>query len=212
MEAPRTDLDRALDFVIRRISEEAHREGHPLLESERDFLHHLPKRPTNPTLHSGYSPADLGVGALPLRDFSFERLCSLAKNAYTYEITKNPETHRQWNFAIAVFNLNNHPMSWLLRWAGLKGKKAGAVTDGCLLLISGVAVVGLMIALVFAFLYLAPNDRQPQQVTLWIAGGSLFLAIAFAVHLLTSRLEKWQGERTVEKYRCDLDDRPGFMG
>lgn len=207
MQPPGTDLDQALHFVIRRIGEQARREGQPLLESEREFLLHLPERPTNPTLHSaGHYPGDLTLGTLPLRDLEFERLCSLAKNAYAYETEMKPEARVQWNFAAAVFNLNNHPMSWMLRWAGIKGKKAAVVTDGFLLLISGIAVVAVLTCVVFVFFNSAQNHGQVQNVTFWIAGGSLFLTLVLALHLLARRLEIWQGKRTVEKYRCDLGD------
>ncbi len=83
MQSSKTDLDRALRFVVRRISEQAQREGQPLVESERGFLLHLPKHPTNPTLQSaGQYPGDSISWAYPLRDFEFERLCSLAKRVY----------------------------------------------------------------------------------------------------------------------------------
>jgi hypothetical protein len=210
MQPLRTDLDQALHFVVLRISEQAQREGQPLLESEHEFLLNLPKRPINPSLHSVHYPGDVGFGTLPIRDFDFERLCSLAKNAYAFETANNPQTRRQWHFAVAVFDLNNHPMSWLLRWAGIKVQKAATVTDGCLLLISGIAIVVLLMRVVFTFINRVQNYRQVQNVTLWIAGGSLFLTVVLALHLLTRRLETWQGKRTVEKYRCDLDDSAGF--
>lgn len=205
-----TDLDQALHFVIGRISEQALREGQPLLESEREFLLNLPKRPTNPSLYSAHYPGDVGFGMLPIRDFAFERLCSLAKNACAFETGNSPQMRRQWNFAVAVFDLNNHPMSWLLRWAGIKVQKAAAVTDGFLLLISGIAVVVLMLCAVFTLINPAQHHRPVPNVTLWIAGGSLFLTVVLGLHLLTRRLEMWQGKRTVEKYRCDLSDSTEF--
>ena len=206
MQAPRTDLNLALQFVIHRISEQAQREGEPLLEGEREFLRHLPKHPTNPTLHSAYYPGDVAFGMPAVRDFAFERLCSLAKKAYAFDVESNATARRQGDFAAAVLNFYDHPMSWLLRWAGIKLQKAATLTDGCLLVTSGIAVVALMLCIGFAFLHIAQSHQQVPNVALWIAGVSLFLAIVLALHLLTRRLERWQGKRSVEKYRCALDD------
>jgi hypothetical protein len=77
------DLDSAVKFVVSRIAQEANRSGTPLTEHEEHFLYNLPKHPTNPAvnLNQGfYSRAGLPP-MRALRDFSFERLCILAKVA-----------------------------------------------------------------------------------------------------------------------------------
>lgn len=46
-----SDLQRALDFVIRRIEEEGMRSGEPLTDEQRFLLRHLP---TEPVLSEAY--------------------------------------------------------------------------------------------------------------------------------------------------------------
>src|SRR5579871_2187367 len=100
-----SDLDAALHFVIARIEKEAERSGAALDEDEKEFLRNLPTKPTNPTLHMGDHSTDWPV----LRDFSYERLCTLAKSAYAYDVRLQPEALRQWDFACAVLQFHHHP-------------------------------------------------------------------------------------------------------
>src|SRR5258707_10883648 len=120
MQRLNADLETALTFVIERIDEEAKRSGSPLDDDERYFLKHLPTVPTNLTAQREY----YSESASPvLRDFSYERLCALAKNARFHDIRTRPEAARDWEFSAAVLQLERHPMSWLLDWAGMKKRR-----------------------------------------------------------------------------------------
>lgn len=199
-----TDLDAALEFVIRRIREEGERSGEPLDEDEEDFLRNLPTRPTNPTLHSTHYAGDGVLGSFPIRDLSFERLCDLAKAAYKSDTTIGTESERQWNFAAAVFRLNRHPMSWLLQWAGISLRKAAASTDGCLLLTTAIVFIVTSAFVLVPLLRFASGLANAWKLSIRILSGSLCAGLLVALYFWTRRLEFWQGKKTVEKYRCDL--------
>jgi hypothetical protein len=156
MHEPNSDLDSAVEFIIGRIDEAASRSGEPFTEHEKHFLHHLPKRPTNPTVN--LSRGFYSRVALPtptLRDFSFERLCALAKDAHRQDLEMHPSAATEWRFAGAVLGFNNHPMAWLLHWAGIRTLPRW---DGCLLVFTAILVVVLGSLVVFATLMLKRGE------------------------------------------------------
>lgn len=197
-------MDAALHFVIARIEKEAERSGAPLDEDEKEFLRHLPTKPTNPTLHTGrHFDADWPV----LRDFSYERLCTLAKSAHAYDVRLRPEALRQWDFACAVLQLHHHPMSWLLDWASIRVKKARGLSDGCLLLITALLVITLSAIAVYLLWNLADRPGEIRRRAIWAAAFCLCGGILSSLYFVARRLERWQGMQTVERYRCDWSER-----
>src|SRR4029077_12619246 len=106
-----------------RIVEEAERSGEPLDEQERDLLHNLPTTPNNPTLSSWRFADEYSLPTPILRDFRFERLCLLAKNARLTDTRTRQGAAPQWGFAAAILELNRHPMYWLLQWSGVKKRR-----------------------------------------------------------------------------------------
>lgn len=199
-----TDLDAALEFVIRRIREEADRSGHPLDEDEEDFLRNLPTKPTNPTLHSAHYAGEGVLGTFPIRDIPFERLCNLARQAYKSDTTIGTESERQWNFAAAVLRLNGHPMSWLLQWAGIKLRKAAGSADGCLLLTTAILLIVVSAFVLIPLLHFGSGLAEAWKIIVWILSGFFCAGLLVALYFWTRRLEVWEGKKTVEKYRCDL--------
>ena len=108
------DLDAALTFVIGRVEAQAMLSGEPLDEDERLLLNDLPTTPSMPEI-SNDDP--MFPTHIRLRDTTYERLCALAKAARRSDVAENPAL-LDWDFAFSVTKLNNHPMYWLLQWAG----------------------------------------------------------------------------------------------
>jgi hypothetical protein len=151
MRLPSNDLDAALAFVIERISQEAERSGAPLDSDKKHFLNHLPTQPTNPIAVTGFNTAYKDTLPTPiLRDFWFERLCRLAKDAHWHDLRTRPDAVPEWEFAAAVLEFDHHPMSWLLGWAGVRTKKRPARWDRLLLVTTATFVVVLFLVGVFA--------------------------------------------------------------
>lgn len=75
------DLNTALDFVIRRIEEEASRSGEPLTDEQLTLLKNLP---VDSTFRGQVMEPETPL-ILP-RDLAFERLCALAKAAQTRDL------------------------------------------------------------------------------------------------------------------------------
>src|ERR1700689_551627 len=92
------DLETALQFVTRRIEEEAMRSGDPLTDEQRHLLLNLP---THPALPDPYSLDPESPPLFVAQDLMFERLCELAKAAYRQDLQLNPDD-RNWQFAKAV--------------------------------------------------------------------------------------------------------------
>jgi hypothetical protein len=183
----------ALKFVISRITDEAERAGTPLSSHEVQFLNHLPRRPTNPTVSLGVSRRI----TLPTRDHSFERLCALAGDAHKHDLDSRANAAREWKFALAVLQLNRHPMAWLLEWAM---KRLKARLDGCLLVSTALLVVALAIAMIVLAARIEPNTYAWKSA-LVIAGGAAFFGIVVSLYLLTQGLEQWQLKKIVEESR-----------
>jgi hypothetical protein len=95
------DLGAALQFVIRRVKEEANRTGELLSQEQASLLEDLPSRSVFP------ESADPET-ALPIRrDLAYERLCELAKAAHIKDLQADPD-NRDWLFAASVAALNRH--------------------------------------------------------------------------------------------------------
>jgi hypothetical protein len=191
-----TDLETALAFVIEQISEEAVRSGAPLDEIELDFLRHLPAKRTNLTAYHGYYDNN----SLPvLRDFTYERLCTLAKNARLHDILTRPAATRDWEFSAAVFQLERHPMSWLLNWAGMKKRQPRG--DGLLLVGTALLVVLIFIFGAIALSVITEGRQEFWKRTLLIAGGCVYGVIVVLLVVAAQRFESWRLRQAVEKYK-----------
>jgi hypothetical protein len=113
-------LDNALAFVMERIEEEATRSGEPLTDEQRFLLNNLPRYSALPLTNV---PDPECPPMLVPRDVAYERLIALARDARHNDVRVNPASDLEWMCAVAVSKLNRHPMSWLLRWAGMKERK-----------------------------------------------------------------------------------------
>jgi hypothetical protein len=184
------DLDAALQFVIRRVKEEAIRSCEPLTEEQAWLLECLPS-------HSVFAESADPETATPIpRDVAYERLCELAKTAHAKDIQADPD-NRDWLFAASVLALNSHPMVWLLSWAG--AKPARPWWDRSLLLIGAVLLIAAWLTV---YLLL---DEQP-----WIPSRVMVVAMSAAIFVLaglgTRRLDRWELKRTIRECRHHLTD------
>jgi hypothetical protein len=205
MPLPSADLDVALAFVVEQVNQEAERSAAPLNEDEQYFLNHLPIEPTNPTAASGFNTAyEFSLPTPVLRDFRFERLCKLARDARLHELQSRPDAAREWGFAAAVLELHRHPMAWLLSWSGIRSRKRPARWDRLLLVIAAALVVALFLLGAFALSALTEGQKEFWKWTLWIVGGCVYGTLMTLLYFGVRRLETWQREQNVEKYRCDL--------
>jgi hypothetical protein len=184
-----TDMETALSFVIGRIEEEAMLSGEPLTEDERNLLHDLPRTPSMPDINSydRVFPVDVR-----LRDTTYERLCALAKAARLKDVALNP-TMLDWDFVFSVAKLNNHPMCWLLQWAGVKQRRPW--WDRWLLVGAACLFLGVTMPLLFLIV------DKPPAIWRWIvAGGGYGIAI-LCMYFASRRIEKKQLERNIERFR-----------
>jgi hypothetical protein len=187
---PTADLDKSLAFVIGRIEEAATRSGEPLSDDQRFLLNHLPKSSTLP-IWNGPDPEGLVV--LIPRDAAFERLCTVARAAHNSDALLNPASTSDWEFAVAVLKLNRHPMTWLLRWAGMKERRPW--WDRWLLI-----VAALLVILCFAALMLiAGND--PWTRFQWTGIGAACIAILLLLYFASRWIEERQLKQTIERSR-----------
>jgi hypothetical protein len=104
------DLDAALKFVTARITQEGQLSGRPLTKEQALLLEYTPQIPA--------SGAGGEFAPLAPRDPDFERLCTLARDAYVRDRDADPQS-RNWEFAEAVFRLNNDRMWSVLVLTGL---------------------------------------------------------------------------------------------
>jgi hypothetical protein len=183
-----TELKTALQFVIRRIDEEAMRSGGPLTEEQRFLLEHLP---TEPVLPEGCPGDPEYPPVIAPRDLDYEKLCALAKGAHRQDLQLNPGD-RNWLFAKAVTELHKHPMSWLLGWARVKLRRPW--WDGCLLVIAGLIATILGMLLMFIGIGTHLWSRWP----IVAAGWAALIAV---MRIGTRRLEQSQLRRAIEMNR-----------
>lgn len=202
MHASTSNLELALAFVMERISDEAERSGQPLNEDDRYLLEHLPTEPTNPTLDYCNSADEYSWPTPILRDFQFERVSKLAKDARVNDIRIQPVAEAQWEYAAAVLELNRHPMYWLLQWAG--AKKQRPPWDIWLLIGIALLLVVLFGLGAIGIDLFSESRSEFWKRTLWVAGAALYTASIVGLYFATRRLGRWQAMRRVEKYRCDL--------
>ena len=187
------DLNTSLAFVIGRIEEEATRSGEPLSDDQRFLLNHLPKSSALP-IWNGADPEWPAV--LIPRDVAFERLCTVARAAHNSDALLNPASTPDWEFAVAVFKLNRHPMSWLLRWAGMKERRPW--WDRWLLIVAALLVIFCFAALML----IAGND--PWTRFQWTGIGAAYVAILILLYFASRWIEARQLRQTIERSRRGL--------
>jgi len=205
MQPPHADLDVALSFVVERITQEAERSSVPLDDYEQYLLNHLPSEPTNPTATSGCNMAYEGYWPTPvLRDFRFERLCKLARDAHSHDLQTRPDAAREWEFAAAVLELHRHPMSWLLTWAGIRAGKRPARWDRLLLVTTAAFVVVLFLLGALALSVLTDGQKEVWKWTLWVVGACVYGTLVTLLFFAVRQLEAWQREQNIEICRRDL--------
>ena len=199
------DLEIALAFVIERIAEEAERSGTPLEDDENEFLNHPPTQPTNPTVAWGFNTAYEYFWPTPvLRDFRFERLCNLAKDAHLHDLQIRPDATREWEFAAAVLQAHRHPLSWLLQWAHIRSAMRRARWDRLLLVGTATLVVSVFLIGAIALSVLTEGRGEVWKWTLCVAGGCAYGAFLTSLYFAVRRIESRQRQQNIENYRCDL--------
>ncbi|MGA8213155.1 MAG: hypothetical protein WB799_06150 [Candidatus Sulfotelmatobacter sp.] len=207
MHLPHADLDVALAFVVERITQEAERSSVPLDDDEKHFLDHLPTEPTNPTaaLAWGFNTTYECSWPTPvLRDFRFERLCKLARDAHSHDLQTRPDAAREREFAAAVLELHRHPMSWLLTWAGIRTGKRAARWDCLLLVTTAASVVVLFLVGVLALSVLTDGQKEVWKWTFWVVGACVYGTLVTLLFFAVRRLEAWQREQNIEICRRDV--------
>lgn len=179
-----TDLETALNFAVRRIEEQAKTSGLPLNDEEHSLLKNLPS--SNPKYR--FAP-DLGPPDLVPRNINLERLCALAKAAYGNDRKKNPES-LDWEFAVAVFTLNRHPMWGVLHSAGVRTNRRSS-RDGLLMTIAALLPL-------FAVILLAWNGARLFQLAAILCG---CVATMLFIYFASQRIEQRQLEKHIERCR-----------
>jgi len=176
------DLGSALSFVIGRIAEQAKLSGEPLNEEQRMLLNYLPS--SSPAI--GFPDPE---SPLVPRNINLERLCALGKAAYQHDRQVNPASP-DWDFALAVFTLNRHPMGGLLQRAGMKPRRPRR--DGLLLIIT--ALLPIMSVVLLA---LNANGSLFRSVGI----GSGCVAIIVLMFFASKRIEKQLLKEDIERCR-----------
>jgi hypothetical protein len=179
------DLELALSFVLGRIAEQAKLSGQPLSDEQLLLLKFLPS-----SMPQNWS---LEMPVLVPRDINLERVCALGKAAYDYDRQVNSAS-RDWEFAFAVFTLNQHSMRGLLQSAGMKPHRPS--WDGFLLIVTALVPVVAVLLVV------------------WRSDGSLFrsvgivsgcVAIMVSLFFASRRTEKRRLAEDIERCRVGVD-------
>jgi hypothetical protein len=184
------DLEHALAFVIHRIEQEATRSGNPLTDEQRFLLNDLPKDSVLPMTNVSdpeYPPMII------LRDVTYERLIALARDARRNDQQANPAADLEWKFAVAVSSLNRHPMSWLLRWAGMKQPRPW--WDRLLLIGASLLFVVLLMALLLF------GEIQTRTRLRWVGVGVGYIVAVLLLYSACRHIEEWQLTKIIDKYR-----------
>jgi hypothetical protein len=191
------DLDDALSFVVKRIEREATRSGKPLTEEESLLLNNLPTAP----LFAVMEPMDPEFPPpLPVpRDLAYERLIALAKEARNQDVRVESESDRKWRYAATLCKLNRHPMSWLLRWSGIREQRPW--WDRSLLFISATVLVFCFLAMILLGIIETWTRLE------WVAGGLGYLMVVLSLYFGSQYVAEWQLRREVEKYQLASQDR-----
>lgn len=180
------DLDSALSFVIGRIAEQAKLSGGPLSDEERLLLNYLP---SSPTTHP-----DPEMPVLVPRNVNLERVCALGKAAYQQDHQANT-TSLDWEFALAVFTLNRHPMGGLLQSAGMKLRRPR--WDGLRLTVTALLPIAVVVLLAWN-----ADENMRRSVGIGLGCVAIMLYMFFA----SRRIEKQRLMEEIE--RCRLTCRP----
>lgn len=195
---PDSDLQHAFRFVVERIEAQATRSGEPLTDDERFLLNDLPTEPIFPTVSPVMDPESFPPVPVP-RDFVYERLIALAKQARRNDLRTNPGSELDWAFAFAVSKLSRHPMSWLLSWAGMKESRPW--WDRPVLI--GAALLFISVSLLLTYPVIGSGARIR-----WAVSGIAYLSVLFVFYLASRHLEERQWKQTIEKCRRNRN----FMG
>ena len=192
------DLEAALRFVAGRLEEQAMRSGEALTKEQLFFLNNLPSVP--PGAMAFYYGGQIPPPLVP-RDLNYERLCALGKAAYLSDRKLTPSL--DWEFALAVFKLNNHPMYGLLNWAGVRQRRPES--DDILLIVTALLIVTTIAALGLIVPFIG-NTRWT--AVLWVGIGFVYFAFVLRMYFVTRRMEQRQLEMEID--RCRLASR--FIG
>jgi undecaprenyl pyrophosphate phosphatase UppP len=138
----------------------------------------------------------LEIPELVPRNIDLERVCTLGKTAYQYDCQVNLAS-LDWEFALAVFTLNRHPMAGLLRSAGVKLLRQR--WDGILLIVTAMLPIVAVVLVVW-------NVDRALFRPVGIASGCV--AAMVLMFLVSRRIEKQRLEEDIE--RCRLGSR--FVG
>jgi hypothetical protein len=182
-------LDTALAFVIGQVEQEATRSGVLLDQDEQYLLTHLPTTSIVPTWADGESPT-----IIP-RDLPYEKLCNLTKVARVHDLQTRPDAAREWEFAASVFKLHRHPMSWLLKWAGVRERRPW--WDGWVLF---GAALALIICLMAVMLFAETRSASWTWIE-WAAFSCGSLVAVVGLYFASRRFEGWQAKQAVERCR-----------
>jgi len=179
-----TDLDSALRFVIDRIAEQAKLSGEALNDEQLLLLNYLPSSPTT------YWDAEMPV--LVPKNINLERVCVLAKAAYQHDHQVNPAS-LDWEFALAVFTLDRHPMGGLLQAAGMKPRRP--LWDQLLLIVAAFVFIGATMSLVLL------AGKEPWTLFKRVELGFGYLAVLLLMYSASRRIQEWQLEKDIERFR-----------
>jgi len=174
----------ALDFIFRRIEEQASRTSEALGEDARLLLEYPP------TPQPRYVVTQFTI-PVP-RNNEFEEFAKLIKAAYIYDRSADPDLDRQWRFAHAVFKCNEMETSRLLESVGVRVKPSRA--DSVMLFLGGL----LIVICAFALLLARDLDRWvlPLQISASFCGAG-----AFVLMLLSRDVNRKHWKAEVERLR-----------
>jgi hypothetical protein len=184
-----SDLNIALKFVIGRIEEQATLSGIPLDEDERSLLNNLPRTPSMPEISVG--DPNFSWDFQP-RDRTYEKLCALAKAAHDNDAVLSP-TLLNWDFAFSVAKLNDHPLYWLLQWAGIKQRRP--CWDRWLLVIAALLFLAVTLPLMLLVI------DKPPALWRWVVVAVGGVGVVLSMYSASRRIEKRQLERNIEQFR-----------
>jgi hypothetical protein len=185
------DLEHALAFVIDRIEEEATRSGYPLTDKQRALLNDLPRDSVFLPTTNANDPENPPL--IVPRDFAYERLIALARDARRNDHRANPASDLEWKFAVAVSSLNRHPISWLLRWAGMKQPRPW--WDSLVLIGASILFVVVLVALILF------GEIESGTRLRWVGVGIGCIAMLLLLYFASRHIEEWQLMKIIEKYR-----------
>ena len=185
-----TDLEIALSFVVHRVEAQAKTSRQPLNGEEYSLLKNLPSSGADYPI---WAP-DLGPPELVPRNAALERICTLTKAAYQEDRQFNPES-LSWDFTLAVLTINQHPMTGLLQFAGMKRLRPR--WDRLRLVVTALLPV-------IAVMLIALNAKENLLRSVGIGAGCF--AIMLFLFFGSKRIEKQRLNEEIE--RCRVGFRP----